>query len=91
MLRPHGYAVIIGPDVIREIDTFTCFHCNRVTHLKPKEPPYATCKRCMNFICASCYAIGGCRPLEQWLEEQERAISRRIENDRRLGEYRLRT
>lgn len=87
MRGAHGYAVVTGPGGVTEIDTTVCGHCQRVTHLKPNEPPYATCKRCMQFICPHCYHAGGCKPVEKWLDEQERQITRQVERQRTLREY----
>jgi hypothetical protein len=94
MRDAHGHGVYFGPwgEVI-EHDTYMCNHCNRHTRLKPKEAPYATCKSCMEFICEECYGKlmkgAQCKPLEQWLIEQETAITRAVERQGRRAEYGL--
>lgn len=36
MLRSQGYAIIVDPDApVREFDTITCAHCQRIVFLKP--------------------------------------------------------
>lgn len=74
MQRPGGYAVITqhdGPQV--EIDTFTCGHCNHVTHVKSRARPEdlgGLCKICMKPICTGC--VGGvCDPFEEKLRRAE--------------------
>lgn len=88
--NPQGYSYIVSPDAARvvfdrfraeeipagttERDTFTCFHCNRVKHVKPRERPEDTgglCKCCMKLICAKCVAAGNCVPFEKKLEAAE--------------------
>lgn len=74
---------------IWERDTVTCAHCARVVFIKPgtaatvyliqhrderwTEEPGASCYGCFKPICLACYRTGGCRPLERWLESQERS------------------
>ena len=89
MRNPGGYAVLTGPvdqrvefDGFRceqvsagaqEIDTFTCFHCGRVIHVKPKMDAAdlgGLCKLCMKLICPACLG-NGCSPLEKKLEQME--------------------
>jgi hypothetical protein len=51
MRHPGGYACITEPDrPAHEFDTFTCAHCNRVTHVKARQRPEdigGLCKQCM--------------------------------------------
>ena len=96
MLRPGGYVQIVSPtetvvqfDGFRcetigagvfEIDTQSCFHCNRIVHIKPRMDPAdmgGLCKVCMKYICPSCVGQG-CSPFEKKLEQMEkRAIALR--------------
>jgi hypothetical protein len=75
MRRPGGYAVITDPDApVREIDTFTCGHCNRVVHVPPRCDPATLggqCKMCMTLICPACAGKPGCDPFEKKLERME--------------------
>jgi hypothetical protein len=74
MRRPGGYARIDDPDRGRqEFDTFTCAHCNRITHVKPKARPEdigGLCKVCMGLICAACVG-DACVPFLRRLDEME--------------------
>lgn len=95
-LKPQGYASISSPETARitldnfqcdeikvgvtEYDTSTCFHCNRVTHIKPRMDPAemgGLCKICMKLICR--YCVGEpCVPFEKKIEAMEkREIARR--------------
>ena len=59
---------------VMEIDTFSCFHCGRITHVMPKCDPAELggfCKQCMKHICRFCYAKGNCDPLEEKLMRAE--------------------
>lgn len=84
MIRPQGYATITDPEnPTIEIDTFTCAHCNRIKHVKPKERPEdlgGLCKVCMGLICGSCVETGKCDPFEEKLKRME-------DRDRTLREY----
>lgn len=90
MRNPGGYAVIVSPDPTKanfdrmtceelpagttERDTFSCFHCGRVTHVKPRMDPAdlgGLCKQCMRLICPHCLGKGNCDPLEKKLERME--------------------
>src|SRR5690349_22112928 len=89
MRRPGGYAVIVSPDAqvvafdhfraeaipagTVERDTFSCCHCNRVVHVKPRAPMDdfgSMCRNCMKMTCPTC-ADGPCVPFEKRLEEME--------------------
>ena len=74
MRNPGGYACIVEPDrPTRECDTFTCAHCNRVTHVKPgarAEDIGGLCKQCMGLICPRCVGQA-CVPFEKKLEAWE--------------------
>lgn len=90
MRNPGGYVTIVSPetsvanfDKFRcetisagtfEADTFTCVHCNRVMHVKPKAPMDefgSMCRNCMKMVCPTC-ANGPCIPFEKKLEAMER-------------------
>lgn len=98
MRKPQGYATIVGADrsVVNldglrceevktsnlEIDTYSCFHCNRVIHVKPMMDPAdmgGLCKICMKLICPHCLNQG-CVPFEKKLEMME-------DRDRTLRSY----
>lgn len=74
MRRPGGYARIDDPDGPRqEFDTFTCAHCNRVTHVAARARPEdigGLCKVCMGLICPRCVGKP-CVPFLQRLDEME--------------------
>lgn len=90
MRNAGGYAVITTPVYDRinldrlsceeihagmnELDTFSCFHCGRVIHVKPKIDPASLgglCKTCMKLICPDCVTSGKCDPFEKKLERAE--------------------
>lgn len=57
-----------------EIDSFTCFHCGSIRHVRPKQKPEdigGLCKQCMKLICGRCVDKGNCTPLEKKLEAAE--------------------
>lgn len=74
MRKAGGYAVIIDPDAgLTEIDTFTCGHCNGITHVKARASPDeigSMCRLCMKMVCVKC-ASHGCTPFEKRLEAIE--------------------
>lgn len=89
MRNPGGYASVFSPEPsalrfdgrqehmrsgVFETDTFSCKHCNRVTHVRPKMDAAdmgGLCKVCMGLVCK--YCVGrGCDPLEAKLERAER-------------------
>ena len=74
MRNAHGYAVITGPDGLhQEFDTLVCRHCNRISHLRPKQRPEdygGFCSVCSGLVCPSCVGKG-CDPLEKKLERAE--------------------
>jgi hypothetical protein len=68
-----GHSVTTGPNGIVEADSYTCYHCNRVTFLKAFEHPDqlgARCTCCDKLICPSCVGKG-CTPLQKRLEQME--------------------
>lgn len=73
--RPQGYATIVGPDApIKEWDTITCKHCQRVVFVR--KDPGGFCRCCMAPVCGPCADNGSCAPFEKRLEEFERAAIR---------------
>ena len=83
MRNPGGYAFTFDPIGTRqEADTFTCFHCNHVVHVKPKCDPTelgGMCRLCMKMICPSCVDVGSCDPFEKKLDRSEKEYRRRIQ------------
>jgi hypothetical protein len=90
MRNPGGYAFIVNPtpgkivldggrvetakEGVTEYDTFSCGHCNKVTHVRVKERAEdigGLCKQCMKLICPVCVDEWRCTPLEKKIEEQE--------------------
>lgn len=72
--RLPGYAVLIDP--VRgttERDTFTCAHCNYVTHVKPFVDPATRgglCHVCGQLVCKNC--VGKvCDPMEEKMKRYE--------------------
>lgn len=88
MRKAGGYAVITSPEAAEinfgfrrefiragtfEADTFSCVHCNRVVHVKPKasmDEFGSMCRNCMKMVCPKC-ASGPCVPFEKKLEMAE--------------------
>jgi hypothetical protein len=76
MRNPGGYAVLTGPDGIREWDSFTCSHCQRIVQVAARCDPSdlgGFCRMCMKHICGPCTDEGSCTPFEKKLEQYERA------------------
>jgi len=88
MRNPGGYVTIDAPDkqsqrivlngtVIdseKEVDTFSCAHCQLVVAVKPMCDPAdmgGLCKSCMGLICSHCYDIGTCTPIMKKIEQDE--------------------
>lgn len=90
MRNPQGYAVITSPEKARvtfdkmrcedvcagvnERDTFSCVHCNRVVHVRPKasmDEVGSMCRNCMKMVCPKC-ASGPCVPFMKKLELEEK-------------------
>jgi hypothetical protein len=75
MRNPGGYGLIVEPGApTKELDSFTCCHCNRVVWVKPFAPPADAggfCRLCMKPTCGPCADLGTCNPFEKQLEEEE--------------------
>lgn len=79
MRKAQGYAVINDPDEgLTEMDTFTCAHCNCVTHVLPGQKPEdlgGLCMHCMGLVCNNCVG-GACTPfLEKLAQEEQRYLA----------------
>ena len=74
MRNPGGYAVLTDPDKgVVERDTVTCKHCQKLTHVKPKQRPEdlgGLCFVCMGLICSNCVGKP-CDPMEEKLKRAE--------------------
>ena len=74
MRNAGGYAVWVAVDGSREVDSFTCSHCQRVVFVPPRADPSQLggfCRQCMKHICAPCVKVGGCKPWEKQMAEAE--------------------
>lgn len=78
-MRAQGYATLYDPDKgLKECDTHTCNHCNKIIHLptnKHIEEVGDFCRACMRVICDRCAGhpcIPFLRKLEIW-EARDRA------------------
>lgn len=68
-MNPQGYLIVQDLDGIREYDTVTCCHCNRV--FVPAKNPGGFCMRCMKPICEHCANHAECKPLMKQIEQME--------------------
>ncbi len=80
-MRAQGYACLTDPDLgVKECDTHTCAHCQRLVHVPPNkqiETVGDICRGCMAVICLYC-AGKGCTPFMKKIEAMEaRAYARR--------------
>ena len=60
--------------LIKEQDSFTCHHCQRVVLVAPRqkgEDIGGMCKVCMGLICPVCVGEGRCETWEKKMERQE--------------------
>lgn len=77
----RGYQIETGPEgFVKENDTFTCSHCQRITVLRPMCDPTEAgglCKCCMGLICGPCVDRGGCDPIEKKLARAEASYNAR--------------
>lgn len=71
-----GYATLTEPmGQVKEMDTFTCAHCNSIRHVKPFCDPAdlgGLCKCCMGVVCEQCVGRG-CDPLEKKIQRIEKS------------------
>lgn len=85
MRNAQGYAISAAPEGrIKECDTYTCGHCQRVTFVHPGQSAYELgggCKICNTLICSACVDKGTCTPWEEQMLEAER----RFETDRMIS------
>lgn len=73
MRNAGGYLQITEDGRVREHDSFSCRHCNRVTFVKVRQKPEdigGLCKICMGLICPACVGEP-CVTLEARLQAQE--------------------
>jgi hypothetical protein len=76
MRNPGGYAARIDKETgktLVEADTFSCRHCQRIVHVRPKERPEdigGLCGMCHGLICPQCLGQG-CDEIERKLERWE--------------------
>lgn len=80
MRNPGGCVIITDPYApVREVDTFTCCHCNSIVKVEPgarAEDCGGFCRMCMAPVCPKC-ADGPCVPFEKKLEAEEAAYRAR--------------
>jgi hypothetical protein len=80
-LAPQGYASITEPGkAIREADTMSCAHCNRIVHVpvnRKIEEVGDFCRSCMKVICLRCADLRVCTPLMRRIEQAEERDYRR--------------
>jgi hypothetical protein len=75
--RLTGYATWTEPTTFVECDTFTCGHCQRIVHVKPKQSPESLgglCYGCDRLVCDHC-AGKGCDVIEKKIERYERKMA----------------
>jgi hypothetical protein len=91
MRNAGGYAVIVSPepqqvtfDHLRceqvgvgttEADTFTCAHCNRIIHVRPRAAPDefgSMCRNCMKMVCPDAACNKDCIPFMKRIEQAEK-------------------
>jgi len=95
MLKPSGYTFETDLDgKVHEGETFMCKHCQRHSHIKPRERPEdigGMCPRCTGLLCPRCTGLmangAACIPFEKDLEQQ---IERQLERQRSLESYGIR-
>ena len=76
MRNAGGYSIIrqVDNDRVRECDTYSCGHCNRIVHVPVKCDPAeigGMCFSCNTLICKECHMTDGCIPLEERLARAE--------------------
>ena len=72
MRNSQGWLIGFDPDGgVKEYDTFTCSHCQRIVIVKAKCDPAemgGLCKICDKLICKECVGKG-CSPWEEKMKE----------------------
>lgn len=81
MRNAGGYVRVTEPFGVREVDTFTCAHCNKVVFVKAGADPSELggfCRVCMEHICERCTGsvttlwgekvVGVCMPFMRQLD-----------------------
>lgn len=75
--KPGGLGISFEIDRIVEHETTTCAHCQHITvvphGVRAEDTVARLCRSCMRLICPVCVRVGICRPIEKWLEQQEKA------------------
>lgn len=64
----------VSGKVVRECDTFTCGHCNRVVQVRSRAIPAelgGRCGNCDTLICPACQRLGRCTPFEEVIAKYE--------------------
>lgn len=83
MRNAHGYATMTDREtgkIIKECETFGCFHCQRIVHVPPKASPTdlgGFCGQCGKMICPRCVNHGACLPFEEAFRQLEARIDAR--------------
>ena len=75
MRKPQGYAISTSMDGVKECDTSTCGHCQKVTFVHAGQSAYdlgGGCRKCGALICSRCVDLGVCTPYEEVMLEVER-------------------
>ncbi len=81
--KPQGYAISTSMDGVKECDTFTCGHCQKVTFVHVGQSPYdlgGGCRRCGTLICLRCVDLGVCTPYEEVML----AVERKFESEKMI-------
>lgn len=73
MRRPGGLLITVSELGTKEVDTFTCKHCNKIVEVQPRCDPAdmgGRCNVCDGLICPSCVGKG-CDVIEEKLKRWE--------------------
>lgn len=78
MRKPQGYATISDPELgLKEWDTVTCSHCQRIQAVKPLAPASECggwCPGCSKVVCGPCadrIPLHGCEIWERQMDKME--------------------
>jgi len=81
--QARSYAAAAGPDGVEERNAFTCAHCQRIVHVRPRQDPASlggVCKSCMGLVCPRCHGRvvsgDGCTIWEKQMDAMERRFER---------------